>query len=182
MAKQKVGKPGMIVIEDLIAKFGSRQALWQYLFYYKDGKLYWKNPRAPRVRHGDLAGQFNARYWSCNVCSKRVYIHRIIYEMYNGDTELEVDHIDRNTDNNNIENLREATRLLNVLNVGIRKDNTTGFRGVSFSKSRNAFVAQASKDGKRILLGAFNTAEEASICYEANFKKQYGIGDSNEDT
>ena len=100
----------MTSIDDLIRQYGSRQALWNYLFYYCDGILFWKNPRAARMKPHDRAGQFNARYWSCNVCNKRVYLHRIIFEMHNGDTALEVDHIDRDTNNNRLENLRAVSR------------------------------------------------------------------------
>lgn len=41
----------MMSINELIEQFGSRQALWNHLFEYSDGVLYWKNPRAPYVEH-----------------------------------------------------------------------------------------------------------------------------------
>jgi hypothetical protein len=155
----------MTYIDELIEQFGSRQALWKHLFEYRDGALYWKNPRAPRMKPGDRAGQFNARYWSCNVCSKRVYIHRIIFEMYNGDTALEVDHIDRDTNNNRLENLRAVSRAENVANTGIRSDNLSGYKGVSFHKATGKWIAQPVVDGKRKWLGGFATAAEAGLAY-----------------
>ena len=163
----------MMSINELIEQFGSRQALWNHLFEYSDGVLYWKNPRAPRMKPGDRAGQFNARYWSCNVCGKRVYIHKIIFEMFHGDTTMEVDHRDRNTDNNLIDNLRAASRLLNVLNVNQRVDNTSGFRGVSMTVS-GKYIAQINVNGRRKHLGTFKTPEEASFAYEKAFEVQYG--------
>lgn len=151
----------MTSIDDLVQEYGSRSLLWNHLFSYSDGNLFWKNPRAPRVKRGDLAGQFNARYWSCNVCGKRVYIHRIVYEMHFGDTQLEVDHIDRNTQNNAIENLRAVTRKQNIENTGTRVDNISGFKGVSYHKASKSWVAQPVIEGKRKWIGGFNSAEDA---------------------
>ena len=155
-------------IEELFEEHGSRQNTWKYLFTYSDGKLYWKNPRANRVKVGDLTGQFNARYWSCNVCNRRVYLHKIIYEMHFGDITCEVDHIDRDTNNNRIENLRAASRLLNVLNTGMRSDNSSGYRGVHETASCK-WIAQINERGRRKHLGTFGTPEEASEAYEHAF-------------
>lgn len=163
----------MTSIDDLVKEYGSRQALWNHLFAYHAGVLYWKNPRAPRMKHGDLVGQFNARYWSCNVCSKRVYLHKIIYEMHYGDVDTEVDHIDRDTTNNLISNLRSVSRLQNVLNTGVRSDNSSGYRGVSPTPS-GKWAAQINENGNRKHIGTFNNAEDASKAYEAYRKELYG--------
>ena len=46
----------MTSIDELIEQFGSRQALWKHLFEYREGALYWKNPRVPQIKPGDRAG------------------------------------------------------------------------------------------------------------------------------
>jgi hypothetical protein len=87
---------------------------------------------------------------------------------------MEVDHIDRNGLNNRKSNLRNAIDdqgfRQNQYNCGIRRNNTTGFKGVYFKKQRQKFVAQITVNGKRKHLGYFDTAEEAHavFCAAAN--------------
>lgn len=48
----------------------------------------------------------------------------------------------------------------------ISKRNKSGFRGVYFSNRRQKFRATIKVNGKRVRLGSFATAEEASAAYE----------------
>ena len=59
--------------------------------------------------------------------------------MRNGsiDSNLDIDHIDGNSKNNKIENLREATLSQNCQNQKIRNTNTSGTKGVWFHKQSN---------------------------------------------
>lgn len=157
----------MTSIEDLVELYGSRQAVWNHLFEYKEGLLFWKNPRAPRITPGMPAGNRNTRYFSVFVCGKTVYLHKIIFEMFNGDYSGEVDHKDTDTYNNLKENLRPATHQANTQNVGLRQDNSSGIKGVHFNKVTGKYVAQTTEVGKRKYLGSFNTAEEAGAAYVA---------------
>jgi len=47
-----------------------------------------------------------------------------------------IDHIDRNTYNNNLSNLRWASRTKQTINQNIRITNTTGYSGVNFDRTR----------------------------------------------
>lgn len=174
MESRKQVNHGMRSIEDLVKEFGSRQNVWNYLFEYREGQLFWKNPRAPRIKPGALAGNLNTRYFSVFVCGKTVYLHKIIYEMHHGDYEGEVDHEDTDSLNNKIANLRPATRLENVRNVGVRKDNKLGSKGVHLNKA-GKYIAQINLEkGKRKYLGSFETEELASECYRLAAKEAYG--------
>src|SRR5574343_359593 len=51
------------------------------------------------------------------------YVHRLVAENFIGESELEVDHIDRNTENNNVSNLRWVTHSDNLKNRKFKKDN-----------------------------------------------------------
>src|SRR5574343_372322 len=51
------------------------------------------------------------------------YVHRLVAENFIGESELEVDHIDRNTANNNVNNLLWVTHSDNLKNRKFKKDN-----------------------------------------------------------
>ena len=62
-----------------------------------------------------------------------------------------------------------------VLIPAIRKDSTTGYKGVSFHRSKKQFVARARDGGKDVSLGSFDTAEEAATAYA---RSEYGRADA----
>jgi len=85
----------------------------------------------------------------------------------------EWDHADRNKLNNRKANLRLATRSQNMQNVGPRRSNRCGLKGVTGTKY-GRWVARISKDGKRRTIGVFSTKEEAACAYDAAAKKLFG--------
>jgi hypothetical protein len=155
-------------LQDLINAFGSRQTLWKTLFRYNNGQLFWKVCLQPRQPVGAIAGHVsNLGYTQITVKTKHIFAHRIIWELINGDiaTGLEIDHRDGNRLNNYIENLRLATRNDNNRNMGIRRNNTSGYKGVYYFKRDANFQAQISVNDKKKHLGYFETAEEAALAY-----------------
>lgn len=96
--------------------------------------------------------------------SGTVLMHRLICAPVDG---LEVDHINRNKLDNRRSNLRSVTRSQNERNKSLRSDNTSGYKGVHWDKSHKKWYAGIRHDGKRIYLGRFATAEEASRAYDA---------------
>ncbi len=91
---------------------------------------------------------------------------------------LPVDHIDRNRNNNAINNLRLATMSQQAFNRA-RPNNELGVRGVTYIKRRNKYMARAyfEKQGIRIAK-YFDTAEEASAWYEdirQQYAKEFGL-------
>lgn len=183
-AAVKSGTTGMMCTDltNLIKSHGSRQRLWDYLFFYKEGKLFWRNPRAPRHKPGDIAGWLNGRYWTVNIANTTVYVHVIIYEMHHGDvTEgLEVDHKDINSCNNLIDNLRIATRTLNVRNINRRKDNTSGVTGVIPYKGN--WRAQIRVNSRQITLGCFPDMFDAICARKSGENKLWTMGFGNNGT
>ena len=89
---------------------------WHEWLVYRDGEVYWKKctsrtgsgPNQPGKQAGCKAGAYG--YHVLNLKGKQYSVHRIIWEMHYGTIpkDLTVDHIDRNKQNNRIENLRLA--------------------------------------------------------------------------
>ena len=59
-----------------------------------------------------------------------------------------VDHINRDKLDNRLCNLRYADRTDQIINQKIRSDNTSGYKGVSFSNKDCKWVSSMTKKGK----------------------------------
>ena len=88
-------------------------------------------------------------------------LHRII--MCIEDPKVEVDHINHNQSDNRKSNLRICSRRENARNTRVQKNNTTGYKGVSFRKDTKRYSARIEFNKKVINLGCFKTLEEALI-------------------
>jgi len=99
--------------------------------------------------------------------SRRIEMHRYLTDCPHGSI---VDHRDGNGLNNCDDNLRICNHTANNQNAAMRKDNTTGFIGVSRT-SNGKFRASIWVNGENMHIGTFATAEEASDAYQR--KKQF---------
>lgn len=73
-----------------------------------------------------------------------------------------IDHINENKLDNRKENLRYVTPHANSVNKSKpNKNNQSGYRGVCFSKTMNKWQARITINSKGIVLGYFDTKEEA---------------------
>src|SRR5208282_1837274 len=101
-------------------------------------------------------------------------MHRMILQAKPGQL---VDHINRNGLDNRRSNLRLCSHSDNMHNSKIRKQNTTGFKGVTWYGHKypsKPFVAQIMANRQPRFLGCFATAEEASAAYEKAAKELHG--------
>lgn len=112
---------------------------------------------------------YAARAKRINGKSKYIPMHRVILNAPDG---IDIDHINGNRLDNRRCNLRLATRAQNVHNSRMRKDNTSGFKGVY--KRYGKFVAKICFNHIWIWLGLFPTAEEASQAYQDTARKLHG--------
>ena len=150
--------------------------LLQKLFEYKDGNLIWKIKPSQKVNIGDIAGCVSDGYIQIQINKKLYKAHRLIWMFHNGDIEtgLDVDHINRIKSDNRIENLRLATVSQNQSNVTKYKNNTSGYKGVSWDKRRKKWRAQINHNNKKIHIGYFDTPELAHAAYIAAAAKLQG--------
>lgn len=92
---------------------------------------------------GDIAGTLcKSGYYTVSFSYKNYASHRVIWSIYNKENLLTtdvIDHADNNRSNNKIDNLRKVTAKENSRNSSLRKDSTTGIRGVTFFKEGQGY-------------------------------------------
>lgn len=103
---------------------------------------------------------------------KKYQLHRLLYYMYYGniDHNLVVDHIDGNTSNNSINNLRQITRSEN--NTNCESYSSTGYRGVYKLTSSTKegwdgrYYSYIKVNNKVHWIGIFEDIDEAVSAYD----------------
>jgi len=85
-----------------------------------------------------------------------------------------VDHINGNTLDNRKNNLRICSRTENSRNTKLSKNNSTGYKGVTYYKRDGKYVAKITVDRKRIHIGYFTTLIEAATAYDLMARKHFG--------
>ena len=121
-------------------------------------------------------------YWFVNgngyvvTSNYKKHMHRVIMDV-DGDnwTNVQVDHIKTDQRNNNIKsNLRIATPSQNGMNKSLYSNNTSGYTGVYWNKSRNRWTAYISIDKKFVCLGFYKDKEDAIKARKEAEEKYYG--------
>lgn len=141
------------------------------------GDFIWKVYRPShgrRIRPGDVVlGNIDRHGYRLIGIDGKLYQHsRLAWFYVHGEWPSgEIDHKDRNTLNNRIDNLRHApTRDLQRANQKVRKDSLSGAKGVSFVPRKNKWRARLAKR----TIGYFDTKETAMTAYAAAAREMYG--------
>lgn len=133
-------------------------------FIYEDGLLLNRKTRHIYTNY-DRDGYIRVR-----IDGREYRAHRIIWEMHNGPIPegMLIDHIDGDTKNNKLDNLRLATRQQNNANRTKTTLNCTVGAGLPkgvIKTSSGKFRARISYYGENYSLGTYDTAEQASEAY-----------------
>ena len=145
----------------------------------EDGELYWwyhtnrcgemKNPYWVKYKQTITRYKGGKEYKRAALGNRKFFIHRIIYYIHNQEWDILdssksnlIDHIDRNTFNNNIENLRVVTNQQNCCNKGTTNVTITKY---------NTYRAKVSF-GDIYISKCYKTEQEA-IDAVAEFKLKY---------
>jgi hypothetical protein len=108
-----------------------------------------------------------------------VKMHRLVYELEYGlklTSKQHVDHINQDKIDNTIENLRisELGSSVNQINVGLRADNTSGYKGVIYRPKTGKWEVKISYKNKRIWIGSYTNKEMAAIKYNEKALELFG--------
>ena len=114
-----------------------------------------------------------AKYISVWLDGGRYFAHRVIWTMVNGQIPegMTIDHINLDSRDNRITNLRLATT--NQQQQNRRTWAKTGVKGIYVTRGGN-FYSMISVGGKLTYLGTFYTLEEAAVEYEDAARKYQG--------
>lgn len=110
-------------------------------------------------------------YVMSRTSGKAVKLHRLIT---NADKGKFVDHIDGDVRNNTILNLRICRKQQNEFNTKIRRDNSSGFKGVSYIEKLNKYRAYINYCGKQINLGLHEDKIRAAKAYNNKAIELFG--------
>lgn len=113
----------------------------------------------------------NSYYAYRGVGESHVIMHRVILNVT--DKDLVVDHIDGDGLNNQKSNLRTCTKNENTRNSVKRKDNTSGYKGVSWHKQSRKWVVNI-QHNNQCWSKSFSNIIEAARAYDEKARELFG--------
>lgn len=97
--------------------------------------------------------------------NNKVYNIHLSREIMNAPKGMDVDHINGDKLDNQKSNLRICTHSENMKNRKRGKNNTSGYKGVSFHKNGNKWRAYIKINGKPKTIGYYDSSKDAAIAY-----------------
>lgn len=162
----------------MAAEILSHARLQELLDYEPSTGIFrWKVCRSRATYPGMIAGSRAAArlkngqtYTSIQikVCDKLYRAHRLAWFYFHGEwPEVEIDHINGDSTDNRISNLRLVTRKQNSENRKLNKNNVSGYRGVDWYKPTQKWKARLQHNKKQIHVGYFDCPHEAGAAVKA---------------
>jgi hypothetical protein len=114
-------------------------------------------------------------YPRVSIGGEELYAHRIAWFYVHREwPPHEVDHVDSDSNNNRLSNLRLATASENRRNMRETGRSAAGLKGVTWIERLGKWAARIKFDGITTHLGLFWTAEEGHAAYCAAAKEYFG--------
>lgn len=170
------------------------ELLHQLLRYEPDtGRLFWRERPVSMFEDSKHSAAHKAARWNARYAGKEALTadngngyrygaifdvhykaHRVAWVMANGRWPDElIDHINGNSLDNRLCNLREATRSQNQWNAGSR-GNSSIYIGVSWDNRRSKWKVQISALKQKMQLGSFDDEMAAAAAYDIAARKLHG--------
>ena len=144
------------------------------IFTYDNGKLYWKKKISYKIVIGKEAGHFsikqNRHYVSCY--GKPLARSRVVYAMFHGFSTKDIDHINRISSDDRIENLRPVTTRENGINTSLVINNKRNLPACVYfdpTNKKNHYYVRARVNGTKKVIGWATTPELAESLYKSYF-------------
>lgn len=143
----------------------------EYLDYDpQTGELIWIKKPSKRANLRTRAGSLvsTTGYRSIALFGKSYPEHHVVWLWYHGYwPKQQLDHIDHIRNNNRISNLREVTVGENARNRTRRQNTRTDEAGIWFNRISKRYVAEITKDGKKVYQASFVDIEDAITARKA---------------
>ena len=132
----------------------------KYAFDLNTNKIWSYSKKSYKLPDTNFDGYQVIWLWSDNK-RKSFKLHRLVYQYNNLDIDISnliIDHIDRNKLNNNLDNLRLATKSENCCNQKVRVDNKLGVKNIKMNG--RSYVVRITKN-KIVYHKSLKTLNEA---------------------
>ncbi len=139
------------------------------------GVFTWRAARCG-VKIGERAGTVDRLgYRQIALSGKKHFAHRLAWLYVHGMWPPKyIDHINHDTDDNRIANLRDASQSQNLCNARLSKANTSGVKGVSYDAANNRWRAYVCVGRSQQSLGRFDTLEAAQTARRNAAERMHG--------
>jgi hypothetical protein len=126
-------------------------------------------------KSGTTAGSISGRYVQIMICKKNYLAHRLAWLYVHGHTPPhEIDHVNGNPRDNRINNLRLASKAQNAQNQRRSAKNSSGHKGVSWSRHKQRWRTVIKVGERSIHLGYFRDLTAAAEAYRRAAVRYFG--------
>jgi hypothetical protein len=176
----RVAVGGAKVTYDLLSRFiAYNPETGEFRWLERPDDIGWTRKNAGNIAgwispHGKRDRAVN--YIRIGVAGAQFYAHRLAWLWMTGGWpgKNEIDHINGNTLDNRWDNLRAATHQQNGHNVGLRRNNRSGVKGVSWDAARGKWYASITMNGRIKSLGRHDNFDDAAAARRKAEEEYHG--------